>query len=328
MKLLLFALLMLCSISIVAQQATEPRPGKPITIPTRYFGDRFYAVPVTQNNVTLVLFTDSAGGLFLNTDVVEKLGLATETLKNTEGGRDLTLVSLPSFKPTASIPLPLGSPYDSRVFVRPRRQDIPPFTSEPRDGMLGQQWFAGRVWTFDYPGKALLWRAPNDLPAHDKAHEVQLWFKSNTFGKRANNFARIQIEVDGEPVDFVLDTGATNILSDEVLKQIGDGQAAERATSFLVQSVYDKWHAKHPEWRVLEKIKTLTGSSMIEVPHVKIGGFTVGPVWFTVQPDVGFQGVMGSLTDKRVSGALGGSALHYFRMTVDWPNGLAVFERP
>jgi hypothetical protein len=126
----------------------------------------------------------------------------------------------------------------------------------------------------------------------------------------------------------VLDTGATNILSDEVLKQIGDGQAAERATSFLVKSVYDKWHAKHPEWKVLENIKTLTGSSMIEVPQVKIGGFTVGSVWFTVQPDVGFQGVMGSLTDKRVSGALGGSALHYFRMTVDWPNAVAVFERP
>jgi hypothetical protein len=327
MKRLLFTLLILCSINIVAQQPTEPRPGKPITIPTRYFGDRFYALPVTQNNVTLVLFTDSAGSIFLNTDLVAKLGLATETVKN-ESGRELTLASLPSFKPNASIPLPLGSAYDGRLFVFPPRQYPAPFVSEPRDGMLGQQWFAERVWTFDYPGKTLLWRAPNDLPAHDKAHEVQLWFKANASGKRINNFARIQIEVDGEPVDFVLDTGATNILSDEVLKQIGDRQAAERATSFLVQSVYDKWHAKHPEWKVLENIKTLTGSSMIEAPQVKIGGFTVGPVWFTVQPDAGFQGVMGSLTDKRVSGALGGSALHYFRMTVDWPNALAVFERP
>lgn len=327
MKHFLFTLLILCSINAVAQQTTEPQPGKPIKIPTRYSGDRFYALPVTQNNVTLVLFTDSAGSIYLDTTVVEKLGLATEKVKN-ESGRELTLVSLPSFKTNASVPIPLGSSYDSRLFVFPPRQFPAPFVAEPRDGMLGQQWFAGRVWTFDYPGKALLWRAPNDLPAHDKAHEVQLWFKSNASGKRANNFARIQIEVDGEPVDFVLDTGATNILSDEVLKQIGDGQGAERATSFLVQSVYDKWHAKHPEWRVLQNVKTLTGASMIEVPQVKIGGFPVGPVWFTVQPDVGFQGVMGSLTDKRVSGALGGSALHYFRMTVDWPNALAVFEHP
>jgi len=67
---------------------------------------------------------------------------------------------------------------------------------------------------------------------------------------------------------------------------------------------------------------------LIEVPEVTIGGFKVGPVWFSVQPDIGFQSVMGTLTDKHVSGALGGSALHFFRMTVDWPNGIAVFERP
>jgi hypothetical protein len=34
------------------------------------------------------------------------------------------------------------------------------------------------------------------------------------------------------------------------------------------------------------------------------------------------------LTDKQVEGALGGSALRYFRVTVDYPNAAAAFERP
>jgi hypothetical protein len=193
--------------------------------------------------------------------------------------------------------------------------------------MLGQQWFAGRVWTFDYPKQRLLWRAAGDLPKHDVSHEVKLGFKTAPSGKRQTNFARIAIEVDGETLDFVLDTGATNILSDDVLKQINDGGPAERATSFLARSVFERWHQKHPEWRALQNIKTLTGSAMIEVPAIKIGGFTVGPVWFTVQPDMSFHNYMAQFMDKPTEGAIGGSALHYLRMTVDWPNAVAVFER-
>jgi hypothetical protein len=316
-------------ISVSRQQSVEPRPGKPVVIPTRYAEHRFIATPVTLDNVTLSLFTDSAGALFLYEDTVGQLRLSPETLKGaSDDGRDLTVVALPRFKPEAAIPPPLGGNYEGRVFVFPRRENAPQNSMSRTDGMLGQQWFAGRVWTFDYPNQTLLWRAPGDLPAHDKSQEVKLAFKARASGKRANNFARIPIEVDGETIDFLLDTGATNVLSEDALKQIGDGRPAERAASFLVRSVFEKWHKRHPDWRALENVKTLTGSAMIEVPSITIGGFKVGPVWFTVQSDVGFQSVMGPLMDRRVDGAIGGSALHYLRMTVDWPNALAVFERP
>jgi hypothetical protein len=33
-------------------------------------------------------------------------------------------------------------------------------------------------------------------------------------------------------------------------------------------------------------------------------------------------------SDRRVEGALGGSALGYFRVTVDHPGAAAIFERP
>jgi hypothetical protein len=143
-----------------------------------------------------------------------------------------------------------------------------------------------------------------------------------------SNFARIPAEIDGETIDFLFDTGATNILSEEVLKQIGDDRPANRATSFLTRSMFEKWRGKHPEWRALDNIKTLSGKAMIEVPRVTIGGFTVGPVWFTVQSDFAFHSYMAQWMDKQTEGALGGSVLHYLRVTVDWPNAIAVFEKP
>jgi len=323
----LSALMLLMLIQMVPAQSTvEPRPGKPVIIPTRYLAHRFVATPTTVDNVTMTLFTDSAGGLFLYEDVAQRLKLSVVTLPEKENGRELKVAALPAFKSSAGIPPPLGSPFEQRLFIIPRPAKAT--SLDQRDGMLGQQWFADRVWTFDYPRQTLLWRAAGDLPPHDKSHEVKLAFKTAPSGKRQTNFARIQIEVDGETLDFLLDTGATNILSEEVLKQIDDGGPAERGTSFLTRSVFERWHQKHPEWRALENIKTLTGAAMIEVPAVKIGGFTVGPVWFTVQPDLAFHTYMAQFMDKPTEGALGGSALHYLRMTVDWPNALAVFERP
>ena len=134
--------------------------------------------------------------------------------------------------------------------------------------------------------------------------------------------------LDGETIDFLFDTGATNVLPDKVLKEIGDGGPAERATSFLTRSQFEKWHKKHPNWRALDNVKTLSGMAMIEVPEVVIGRHAVGPVWFTVQPDRAFHRYMASMMDKPTQGALGGSAFRQLVITVDWPNAIAVFERP
>jgi len=67
---------------------------------------------------------------------------------------------------------------------------------------------------------------------------------------------------------------------------------------------------------------------MIEVPALTVAGFTVGPVWFTARPDRAFTEYMSQWMDRRVVGALGGSALQYFRVTVDYPNRRATFARP
>jgi hypothetical protein len=58
-----------------------------------------------------------------------------------------------------------------------------------------------------------------------------------------------------------------------------------------------------------------------------VGGFDVGPVWFTWRPDGAFHEWMAQLMDKPTEGALGGSAFHTLRITVDWIRGRAAFER-
>jgi hypothetical protein len=189
--------------------------------------------------------------------VAQRLKLSVVTLSEKENNRELKVATLPAFKSSAGIPPPLGSPFEQRLFIIPRPAKAT--SLDQRDGMLGQQWFAERVWTFDYPKQTLLWRAAGDLPPHDKSHEVKLAFKTAPSGKRQTNFARIQIEVDGETLDFLLDTGATNILSEEVLKQINDGDPAERGTSFLTRSVFERWQSipNGALWKILKRSPAL-----------------------------------------------------------------------
>ena len=57
-----------------------------------------------------------------------------------------------------------------------------------------------------------------------------------------------------------------------------------------------------------------------------MAGYTVGPVWFTRRPDPSFHQFMSQYMDKQVEGALGGSALKFFRVTVDYPNAVAALR--
>ena len=88
-----------------------------------------------------------------------------------------------------------------------------------------------------------------------------------------------------------------------------------------------RWMKRNPHWRVIDKAEQSTGLPIIEVPEVTIAGYTVGPVWFTFRPDNNFHQFISGLMDHRVEGALGGSVLQYFRVTVDYPNALALFEQ-
>lgn len=300
----------------------QPRAGQPVALPVRCQENMFYAQPVTEDGgIQLNFYTDSGGGLFIFDSAAKQLHLPQTEI--TEEGEKLTQVAFPRFRPESSIPPPIDN--DGRLLVMPDSKRPP--MMEGLSGMLGQAWFAGRIWTFDYPAGKLLWRAEHDVPSVEPQHRVPLGFQT-TNGKRTLNFPRIQVRIDGEVLDLLFDTGANTELTDAALKEIADGHKAHRATSFIEAAVYERWHKKHPGWKVIEDAEKTSHAKMIRVPKVEVGGYMVGPVWFTVRPNKNFDQFMSQFMDKPVAGALGGSAYSTLRITLDYPGAMAYFERP
>ena len=308
---------------LVAAPVGAQSVGAPLALPVRYDAHRFFVRPVTDRGDTLELYTDTGGGLFLFSDVVARLALPRE-MRGVQGTDTAYAVSLPAFRRDAAIPPPAGSA-GGKLFVLDAKQRLGGI-SKSMQGMLGQDWFAGRVWTFDYPGRRLLLRAAGDVPRLAPAHVVPLAFKSDSAGRRTLNFPRIRVEIDGDSLDLLFDTGASARIPAAALATLGDGGPAERGTSFITTEIFDRWRARHPDWRVIDDADELPKMAMIEVPRISIAGHTVGPVWFTQRPDRNFHQYMSQWMDRRVDGALGGSALHYFRVTVDYPAGKGYFE--
>ena len=130
--------------------------------------------------------------------------------------------------------------------------------------------------------------------------------------------------LDGQIIDVLFDTGASFLLGDNAKTEFGVIKKSAGG-SFIAKSIFDKWHQQHPDWRIIEKGE-ITGADMIEVPLVKVGNLTSGPVWFAKRPDEAWsRGMIGSM-DKVVKGAIGGSFLQYFKIQIDYNTERIKFE--
>lgn len=308
-------------------------------LPTRYEADRFYFVLTTERGDTLMLFTDTGGGLFVYAESAERTGLAVlgaEAIRRRFGAgipdqalREIggRLVELPAGPAGLELP-PLRTPFgEARVLpVRPPGAGESGERAALRDGMLGQGWFAGRVWTFDYPGQRLLVQDALNAATVADHIEMKLGFRTSPDGTRQTNYPRMQIVVNADTLDMLFDTGATTLLTPEALQALGDGGSDIRATSFITASMFDRWSARHPNWRVIENAERDNGMAMIEARDVVIAGHTIARVWFTRRADSNFHEWMSQWMDRRIEGAVGGNALRYFRITVDYPNAVAWFR--
>lgn len=306
--------------------AQSPTSADAQVLPARFEADRVYVTPTTHDGDVLRLYTDSGGGLYLTQATVDRLALSTrdadESLRK-EVGAEAKTATLPAFQAGKSIPPPLRD--DARFLVMPARMKplLPGLSLD--DGMLGQAWFDGRVWTWDYPARQFRLEGDAWTPVAD-LQRVALSFKTDASGKRENAFPGIDVTVDGQRLPMLLDTGAMTVLTPQALARVADDMPAERATSMIVDSLFQAWRKAHPDWRVIESAQAGTGSAMIEVPLVEIAGQRVGPVWFTQRNDANFHDFMASLLGHRVEGAIGGNALGHFVMTVDYPGAAAYFR--
>jgi hypothetical protein len=265
-------------------------------------------------------FTDSGGGAtLLLPAVVERLRLPTQPLPK-QGAEDL-----PADARALSGELPLAASAfpqpPAPAYVVKQLIGLPDMPAES-DGTLGNNWFAGHVWTWNYVAGTLALEAGDWTPPSG-ARVVPLGFRAATKDGPALAFPRIEVTVAGVPMPMLLDTGATTVLTPDAAQRLGGPRL--RATSMIGATIVAGWRKAHPDWPVVEHAQAGTGARMIEVPDVRIAGFQVGPVWFTERPDTAYSEFMAPMMDRPVRGSIGGNAFHTLAMTIDYPHARAAF---
>jgi hypothetical protein len=289
-------------------------------LPSKFENNLIYLQPQLNDGTRMTFFTDTGGGWnAISKELSDKYQWPLEN-RQTENGL-ISVTDMPSFNNEAYIPLAgLNNWWAGKLQVVPK--DTLSKTKNT-DGTLGGRWHAEKVIDFNYPEKsiAVLPSAPN---AEDFS-KVLLGFQKDQTGNYTMAFPRLDISVEGNTIPMLLDTGASAWPSEKALSQLnlaGD----QVATSFIIASIFDHWVDTYPEWTVINDACQLSKQPMIRVPRVKIANRVVGPVWFTRRADHNFHQYMSSMMDKPIDGALGGSALKYIRIIVDYPNELALVE--
>jgi hypothetical protein len=295
--------------AVASAACPSPTLAHAVSIPVADRNDRFFATPRTANGATLTFYTDSGGGgPFIFSDVASRLGFS---------GQSAPIV----FACDASVP------FDVMLSIVPASlRSGDPIQGGVIDGLLGGRWFDGKTWTWDYPQGQLLWRAQGDVPALAAEHEATLGFQTRA-GAHTTGFARIEAGIDGERYDFLLDTGAETVVT-AAAQSTGNLPSAPFGASFISKSIADRWRTRHPDWPYIADAETYSHAAMIRVAQVTVGGYAVGPAWFTIRADTNYADFMSKYTDAPVVGSLGPSVLKNFRLTVDYRAERAYFERP
>lgn len=298
-----------------------------VELPSRFQEHRVFVCPVTTGADTLCFYTDTGGGTnMLYAPTATRLSVPLE--HRTFGGDSVMVADWPTWQEGAGVPSPIDTsgPVGGQLMAVPLREEMTVLHDTTDAGFLGRTWWAERVWTIDYPGKRLFVRPTGELPTHEPDQVVPLGFQTDSGGARTTHFPRVRAAVDGDTLDMLFDTGATMMLRDSARTVMDDDRPSRRAASFISASVFDRWRSEHPNWRVIAAATSFR-ADIIEVPAVEIAGQVVGPVWFERRREGTFEEYMSRWMDQPIVGALGGNVLGFFRVTIDYPNAIAILQR-
>jgi hypothetical protein len=318
----------------------QPNGGTPTELPSLFREGRVYLRIPTVLGDTLLGLCDSGGGLsmvlpsaverwklspYLHTALVRGVFPVQYVLFN----EICASAAIPGPTPLRSLPLrhPFALLTNAYLLLPPAEEAQETELLETSMGVdlfFGQDLFLGRSWTLDYPGHRFLVNTPLAVTEAGRPGVQHMGLRKNRAGEAIFGHASFSVQVDGRPIDVLFDTGATIVLSKQG-KRAFHTEARTVAGSFIARSIFNEWHAKHPDWPFYPSAGR--GGDLIEVPEVVIGVDTVGPVLFASRKDENWsQGMIGTM-DKVVKGALGGSALRYFKVTLDHRSELIRFER-
>lgn len=327
MKKLLAAFSCLLYLNSFSQSSTAG-----IYLPSVLIDGRFYIKIPTPNGDTLLSFCDTGGGYnAIYQPAISKSNLTSKVLEVTIGSERTKYIPASEVIGSPIIPAPAIQDYYQPYikvpfFVVPENDQETAFMAEylPKDIFLGQFFFIGHSWTFDYLAGRLYINTPLTADVNNKNIQ-KIGFKKDKHGNKLFGHPSIQVKIDGDTLDVLFDTGASILPSKNTQAEL-KCNSKSIGGSFIAKSVFDKWRSKHPDWKFIEKGE-VTGADMIQVPQVTIGTTTSGPVWFAKRRDEAWSKGMIQSMDKVVKGAIGGSFFQYYRVTIDYNNELAILSK-
>jgi hypothetical protein len=296
---------------------------------TVYEAGHFYATPTTRDGKSVrILFDTGAGGsnYFITRDAAARLKLKASSCTAAPHSADsqITFVARPDYVTGAALPRATDHCGDVLVIAKP-----PGFDNA--DGIAGGRYLEGRIWTFDYPAHELRVEDDHWRPSLT-THSTKLGMQRDAAGALVSAYPRVTIDVDGAPIDVLLDTGATAqpTQAAQALMKIPTVNGLGVA-SYITRSIMNRWHAAHPEWPMVNAADAFdkrSATRAIQVPDVVIAGWVVGPIWFTERADANFESFMSAYMDRTVHGAVGANVLDAFVMTLDYRKSKAWLACP
>jgi hypothetical protein len=257
-------------------------PAGDVDIPVELRGGRFFAVPRVSGAGIFACWLDTDGSGFIFDSAVDTFHLDAHKV---EGKRR---ASLPVFAERSFPPLSISK--DLPVFERGAQDRNDPIL-QGFDAQLGQTWFQGRTWRFDWPhGRCTMLGGTLDASNANVPVTIE------------RGVPRIPVTVAGENLTMTFDIAASVAMNPSTV----------RATTFVPQAVLDRWRRAHPDWTFARNVGVPQGVDRIVVPELRAGSVTMRNVECTTRPgDDVFEG-------EDVDGKLGANALAGFVAILDY----------
>lgn len=273
-------------------------------IASSFVGNAVFVIP-SSAQPSFKLRLDTGGYDLVSAAAARRTQLKEGTVHLTSGDR-------------ATYALPQPSALSPDALLQARDGALESTFVEPVDGTVSLGRFMTQPLTIDFPNKTVVLDEPR--PGGDRvAMTVGLGARPAP-GLVPAASAILPVTIDGERVMMLLDTGA-DVAIDAAFRARFDDTSATRSLPLISKELFDRLHARHPGWAVLNgaarMAETKDAVTLLQIPDVRIGTHRAPPTWFALRADAQTYTFLSRAFGTKVAGDLGGEALRGWRVTID-----------